>query len=616
MLSAEVFSPVYVAEQAEKGGSIYAQQCASRHGSNLDNGQFAQPLKGEEFLLRWGGKSADRLFNHISRAMPPLAPGSLSDEQVTHLLAFILQNNNVQPGDKALSAQIDMLKLVVLPSPTHFYGGLAADVALPLPPEVIANPLDHITPVTEQMLQDPPKGEWLTWRRTQDAEGFSPLKQINKRNIQRLNVAWTWSLPNGPNESTPLVHDGVMFIYGHGDVVQALNAVTGDFLWQYSHRLPKDRQPSYKKAMALYGNKLYVATSDVHIVALDVKTGDVVWDSPVGPEGMSFNMTGGPLVAKGNVIVGTVTYHEKPAGGGNFIVALNAETGKLVWRFATIARPGEPGGNSWNGLPFDQRLGGSVWTPGSYDPQLGLVFFGPAPTYDTAPLRDLVMDGKSTNDALFTNTTLALNPSTGKRVWHFQHLPNDQWDMDWAFERQIINLPVNGKTKRVVITSGKPAIYDAIEADTGAYLFSIDLGLQNLITAIDPKTGKKTIDPGKIPGDGKVKFICPHVEGGKNWLPSSYNPNTKTLFVTLAESCMNMNPVAEGEQGLLSTGVRPGLRPRTDSDGRYGRLQAVNLVSRKTIWMARQRAPITTGALATAGGLVFIGAMDRFFFRP
>src|SRR5205823_5394790 len=167
-------------------------------------------------------------------------------------------------------------------------------------------------------------------------------------------------------------------------------------------------------------------------------------------------------------------------------VALDAATGEEVWRFYSIAKPGEPG-DSWNGLPLDKRNGGSVWVAGSYDSALNLAFFGPAPTYDTGPLRNRAGSSVS-NDALYTNATIALNPDTGKLVWYYQHLPNDQWDFDWGFERHLLKLPVNGVMRSVVVTAGKEAIFDALEEDTGKYLFSMDLGLQNVVTAIDPRT--------------------------------------------------------------------------------------------------------------------------------
>jgi alcohol dehydrogenase (cytochrome c) len=606
-VDAQLQTPTYTAAQAEAGKAAYTEQCASCHGANLDDGPFGPPVRGVEFQQRWGGRTVDTLHAYITERMPPSAPGSLGDDRYINILAFLLQQNVVASARQPLPADPAALKTMFLPAPTNNVGRLAPGVALPPPPPSV-NPLDGLTPVTDALLANPPEGDWLTWRRTVDAQGFSPLAQIDKSNVARLQPAWAWSLPAGPNEGTPLVHDGVMFIQSWGDKVQALDAANGNFLWQYSHRLPKGVAPSYKKALALHGQRLFVATSDARIVALDVKTGAVLWDSPVGA-GTDYRMTGGPLVAKGKVIVGT----GGRAHGGNFIVALDASTGKEAWRFATIARPGEPGGETWNGLPLEARNGGSIWVPGSYDPALNLVFFGPAPTYDTKPLRDLAAGGTVNNDALFTNATIALNPDTGKLVWYFPHLVNDQWDLDWAFERQIVRLPIRGGVKPVVVTSGKPAIFDVIEAETGKYAFSMDLGLQNFVLRIDPETGAKTIDPKLVPGDGETKFVCPHAAGGKNWLPSSFNPATKTLFVSLVEACMNLMPVEPGERGLLSTGVRLTLVPPKNSDGKYGRIEAINLETRKTVWIDRQRAPRTTGTLATAGGLVFAGSVDRMF---
>lgn len=485
-------------------------------------------------------------------------------------------------------------------------GGVSPYTTVPPAPKR-DNPLNHLTPVTDDKLMHPPEGEWLTWRRTYDDWGFSPLKQINRGNAANLRVAWSWSLPPGPNEMTPLVHDGVLFVFGYGDRVQALDAATGDLLWQYSRQL-QSGQPSVKRNMALYGDRLYVPTSDAHMVALDIKTGRVVWDHMIA-DSSKFNITGGPLAAKGKIMQGV----GGRAPGGNFIVALDARTGEEAWRFYTIARPGEPGGDSWNGLPLEQRNGASAWTAGSYDPDLNLAFFGVGQTYDTGPLVKPVNQPGITNDGLYTDSTLAINPDTGKLVWYFQHVPNDQWDLDWVFERQLIPLPVNGTTRKLAVTSGKMAIYEALDAATGKYEFSMDLGLQNVVTAIDPKTGAKTINPKTIPGDGETKLVCPHAGGSKNWLPGSYNGETKTLYVSLVESCMDLIPVKGGERSSLSSGVKWAVRPRLDSDGLYGRVEAINLATRKVVWTERQRIPITTGVLDTAGGVVFEGSMDRWF---
>lgn len=504
----------------------------------------------------------------------------------------------------AILFSVTLLAQAPNPGPS---GGLAPGVSLPSSPARV-NPLEKITPVTDAMLAAPPAQDWLTWRRTYDDVGFSPLKQINKSNVANLRLAWSWSLPAGPNETAPLVHDGVIFVQGFGDSVQAINAATGDLLWNYSRTLGPDAAASVKRSISIYGDKIIVPTSDVHVIALNIKTGKVVWDRAVGDPKTGLRMDGGTLVAKGKVMVGTTGR----TPGGNYIVGLDANTGEEAWRFYTIARPGEPGGESWNGLPLEQRNGASVWTAGSYDPTLNLAYFGPAQTYDTGPMRQLINKPGISNEGLYTDTTVALNPDTGKPAWHFQHQPNDQWDFDWAFERQLIKLPVDGQMKMAVVTSGKQAIYDVLDAATGKYIFSMDLGLQNSVTAIDPKTGAKTIDARTIPGDGELKMVCPHAGGAKNWLPASINPDRKMLYVPLVESCMDMIPVPAGGRGNLSTGVRWTLRPRPDSDGKYGRLEAINLETRKVAWTERQRAPMSTGALATAGGVVFAGSIDRF----
>jgi alcohol dehydrogenase (cytochrome c) len=402
-------------------------------------------------------------------------------------------------------------------------------------------------------------------------------------------------------------------VHSSGDHLQALDAVTGDLLWQYSRELPKPKVGFLnlvKRNIAIYGNRIFMDTSDLHVVALDVKTGEVAWDHEIldREQNPREQMTGGPIVAKGKVIVGTVGQ----GPGGNMIVALDSATGKEAWRFYTIAHPGQPGGDSWNGLPLEKRSGASVWTAGSYDPALNLVFFGAAQTYDTGPLVHPSQEPGITNDGLYTDTTLAFDPDTGKLVWHYQHVANDQWDLDWAFERQLINLPVNGVTKRMVVTAGKEAFYDALDAATGKYAFSVDLGLQNVIASADPVTGAKTINHAVVMGDGETKTICPHAGGAKSWIPGALNPETKILYVPLVESCMDLIPVAKGERGFLTSGVRVTIRPRLDGDGEYGRFEAINLETRKVVWTDRQRAPQTTGALATAGGIVFDGSLDRY----
>src|SRR5579871_6674535 len=599
---------LFTQAQAAAGKAAYERNCASCHGARVDDGS-APALRGAAFLGKYGGKPAADLFNFVSTKMPQGSPGNLSGAECAQIIAYVLQENGFATGRKEFAADAAALVSVTIPAPPGGRGGgggLSPGVKLPPAPKK-ANPLDRITPVTDALLQNPPPGEWLTWRRSLDYQGFSPLKQITKANVNNLRVAWSWTLSPGTNEATPLVHDGVMFLHSPGDKLEAVDAATGDLLWQYARILPPGVNASNKRMISIYGNKVYMGTSDVHVVALDVKTGRVVWDQPLTEE-RGFGLTGGPLVAKGKVMIGT----GGRVGGKNYIVALDAETGALAWRFNTIAQPGEPGGDTWNDHTAEERNGGSVWIAGSYDPALNLAFFGVAQTYDTALLAKPVRPGVKT-DGLYTDCTLAINPDTGKLIWYYQHLPNDQWDLDWVFERQIVRLPVNGVVRPVIMTSGKQATYDLLDAETGKWIYSKDLGLQNIVSSIDPVTGKKTINPQSLPGDGKFPMVCPHVDGAKSWLPGSYNPDTKILYVPLVEACMDMGPVAAGGRGLLSTGIRPTVRPRPDSDGKYGRVQAVNMMTREVVWTERHRAPVSSGALDTAGGVIFNGSIDRYF---
>ena len=342
--------------------------------------------------------------------MPPTRPGSLGDATYAQLLAFMLQENGSPAGRGRAPADPAALKAMAAPNwPRVGGGGLAPQVIVPPPPPRI-NPLDTIRPVTEAMLNKVPDGEWLTWRRTYDAFGFSPLKKITKTNVERsscrldLVAAQRAERIDADRSRRRPVHSR---LWGQGPGARCRHRRSA--LAVFTPAADRRRAQRQARASRSYGTRLYVPTSDAHIVALDVKTGKVVWDQAVADPKKGYRMTGGPLVARGKVMVGTTGRAE----GGNYIAALDAETGKEAWRFYTIARPDEGGGQSWNGLPLEKRNGGSVWIPGSYDPVHNLAFFAPGNTYDTGPLRNLINQPGVTNDALYLDSTLAIDPDTG-----------------------------------------------------------------------------------------------------------------------------------------------------------------------------------------------------------
>jgi alcohol dehydrogenase (cytochrome c) len=585
---------------SEAGRAAYAQNCASCHGSELTNGQFAPALKGRDFLVKWGEQPLASLVDYIRTSMPPGNAGGLPDSTYAAIGAFILQQNGGSPVDPP----------VLSPAPPQArgesgVGGLSTRL-YPLPPgPKRPDRFAHYTPLTEAMLANPAPENWPAWRRSHAGLGYSPLDQIDTGNVDKLRIAWAQSLPPGVNMNEPLVHDGVLYVFGYGDQVFAFDAADGTMLWRYQRRLPEGTAANSKKTIALYGDKLYAATSDNHMVALDARTGRPVWDVALTDKPGMRN-PGGPLVADGVVMQG---FANNTAGGG-LIVALDAETGKPLWSFETVAKAGQPGGDTWNGYPSDQRKGGSVWTSGSYDAETGLALWGVGNTYDTAPLRD--RKPGLNNDGLFTESTLAFEPRTGKLVWYYQHQKNDQYDLDWVFDRVVGTLTVDGAPRRVVITGGKSGLFDALDAKTGRYLKTVDMGIQDYIDRIDPTTGDKHVKPDKVPGRDKGPvFVCPHGGGGRNWSPTSFVQATHMLFVTARDVCMDMVP-ASGN-AFLTTGVNIQYAAPPDGDGNYGVLQAIDMETGKVKWEVRRRQTPDMGVLTTGGGLLFTGWMDRQF---
>ncbi|MGZ6038879.1 MAG: outer membrane protein assembly factor BamB family protein [Phenylobacterium sp.] len=562
------------------GAAVFEARCKSCHEPPIARAPSRDQLRG-----RSNQEIVEALTSGI---MKPMAAGLAPGDMIA-VAAFLTGRN----------AQVQAAQFAAEPAPASMTPSAAAAVQL-----------GKVRSVTTAMLRDPAPGDWLQWGRTYDGQNFSPLTRIDRKTVKSLAPAWRAPLPSGPSMPTPLVHDGVMFLQTSPDMVLALDATTGAVLWRRTY---KPTVPSNQKmGLSLSGGRVFVPASDLHVISLDARTGEQVWDHEIAIEApakdrKAFVLRSAPLILGDKVIQGVTA---SGAPGGGFIIGMDIATGTELWRFHTIARPGEPGGNSWNGLPLERRSGASVWDQGTYDRALNLVYFGVGQTYDTGPLLKPSGVAGTTQDALYTDSTLALNPDTGKLVWHFQHLPNDQWDLDWVFERTLATINIDGRPRRVVMTLGKMGILDALDARTGAYLFSIDPGTQNVISAIDPKTGAKTIDPARVPDLARPTVICPGPSGARSWPATSTNPQRGLLFVPLTQWCMTFGPPT-GYQ-LLSSGVglTPADHPDAAKSGMMGRLQAMDLKGQKLAWRHDLLAPLSTSALATAGGVVFAGDLD------
>ena len=497
---------------------------------------------------------------------------------------------------------------------------MLAAAALAQQPQA-ADPTRNLTPVTDAMLRDPPPADWLMWRRTYNGWGYSPLDQITKDNVKNLQPAWTWSLSTGSTETTPIVHDGVLYIWNYADKVQALNGATGELIWEYKRDLPAKLVTEAgnnlaKRNMAIYDDKLLVATSDAHVVALDAKSGKVVWDHATADWTKGWRYTGGPFVVNGKLIQG-MTGCGNAEPGGCFITGHDVKTGEELWRVNTIAHPGDPNYDTWNGLPMESRFGASAWISGSYDPDQNLVFYGTGQPYPwIAEMRGtLPARPGAKHNAMYSDFTLAINPDTGQLKWYHQHLEDDTWDLDYVYERLLVDLPVNGETRKAVVTSGKLGILEALDRTNGEWLWHKETVPQNVVASIDPKTGEKTINPAAIPHIGVTTVNCPADPGGRGWPATAYSPKTGTLYMPLNEYCSNTTPTPL-DPGQAYTGGGRAIYARVtvpNSDGNIGRVDAIKLSDRSTLWSYRQRAPETAAVLPTGGGLVFSGSWDRWF---
>jgi len=462
-------------------------------------------------------------------------------------------------------------------------------------------------PVTEAMLRNPAPGDWLNWRRTDNAWGYSPLDQINRQNVSQLQLVWSWAMDDtGANQPAPLVYDGVLYLPNPRGVIQALDAGTGDLLWEYRPEgrpnLTGDPARGTQRNIAIFGDRIFAATNDAHIIALNARSGTLVWDTKVADPNLGYGYTSGPIVVRGKVIAG-ITGCSRYKDDVCFITAHDAATGRELWRTSTIARPGEPGGDTWGNLPLTFRAGGDAWIPGSYDPETNLVYWA------TAQAKPWARAARGTDgDALYTNSTLALDPDTGKMKWYYQHLPGETQDMDEVFE----NILVDAGGRKSVFKMGKLGILWQLDRTTGQFIRASDLGYQNILQ-VNSQTGKVTYLPGKIPQLGVEIDQCPSTAGFKSWRAMAYSPQTNAFYIPINLNC-EKGTFGDVEKVIGKGGTGPVARTdykHPESGGNLGELLSMDIRTGKVAWRQRTPSPMNTSALATAGGLVFGGDWDR-----
>ena len=470
------------------------------------------------------------------------------------------------------------------------------------------------SPVTDARLAEPEPGNWLMYRRTYDSHGYSPLDEIDTDNVHGLKPLWTFStgLREG-HQAPPVVNDGMMFVTTPHNHVLALDAASGDLLWRYRRDLPEDLSQMHptNRGVGLHGNLVYMATADCFLVALDARTGEVVWEAEVEDYGTGYYMTLAPLVAKGKVMVG-VSGGEFGIRG--FVAAFDAATGEPAWKTYTIPAPGEPGSESWGGDSW--KTGGvPVWLTGSYDAATGISYWG---TGNGGPWTGDVRPG----DNLYATSVLALDVATGALTGYHQYHWNDSWDWDEVSAPLLIDFMRGDRTIPGLVHAGRNGYLWFLEREPDGIGF-VDAKpyvRQDVFTALDPETGRPSYEESKIPAVGRGATFCPSLWGGKDWPPAAFSPRTRLLYIPANDNmCGHM--VGEAEE------YRPGRTfMGNDADEAriiidegvtsLGELQAWNVDTFEEVWSVPFEKSHNWGpVLATAGDLVFLGGTNDRYFR-
>ena len=523
-----------------------------------------------------------------------------------------------------------------------------ASLACLIASEAVAQgPMDTFVPVTQEYLHNPDPADWPMLGGNMAHWNYSSLDQINRENISSLQLVWARQMPTtgGRAATSPLIHKGIMYLISPNDAIVAVDAVTGSRIWEYRRELPatgegpgliRHNYSGPKRGLALYGDKIFTVASDNAVIALDARTGKVVWETFRGGDGYVAN-TSGPIIANGILIAGGSCQN---APFGCYVTGHDITTGKELWRNEVIPRPGRPGDETWGGTTFESRWCTGVWGQIVYDPVLNLVQYG---STGICPASDYQRGVAGKNATLAgTNTRWAVRPETGEVVWRRQLLPQDNWDQECTFEMMLVDTPMHPNpnaegmlaanpkiaTDNVRALVGMPCknpVFWSLDAKTGDFFYARETfrGAQNLYDKIDPVTGLATMNQALVydrPGK-KISYCSSHSGGRDGQVAPAYDPKRNIMIQGTGNICTtgsardNRRPTPAFTYNVDERQVQnPNVAIMEDGQYPVGRITAVDVATGNTVWQYLQRPYNYSAVLATAGGLVFNGDAARYFF--
>ncbi len=475
---------------------------------------------------------------------------------------------------------------------------------------------------------DAEPGNWLAHGRSYDEQRFSPLRQIDRSNVAKLGLAWSYDTGVGRgHEATPIVVDGVLFVSLPWSVVKALDARTGEVLWTHDPAVPRAWARNaccdvVNRGVAVWKGRVYVGTLDGRLVALDAGTGAVVWEQNTIDRDKPYTITGAPRVVKGMVVIGN---GGAEYGVRGYVTAYDADTGKQVWRFYTV--PGDPSkpfenpeleaaAKTWHGRWWEGGGGGTAWDSMAYDPELDLLYVG---TGNGSPWsRKLRSPGGGDN--LYLSSILALRPDTGRLVWHYQTTPGDNWDYTAVQQLVLADLDWNGAPRKVLMQAPKNGFFYVLDRATGELLSAEKFVRVSWASRVDLETGRP-VETAEGNYDKRPRWVLPSPNGGHLWHPMSYDPQTKLVYVPALELpfLYALDPKFTRVKGAWNLGLDlpnyPALLAAHASvmPAAWGELKAWDPVRQKAVWTVKHPGSFNGGVLSTAGGLVLQGTSDGHF---